>query len=202
MEGADFTELLERFASVLRWQPSIPCPCVLDTGAADRSCRVCLGAGRTWGDLSAPFEAPLIAQDARSRAALAQTMGPGMLGASTLIVGPDAPCYDAVRDGDRIWDTATTDQHRLILLPGVLAALPLGFHGLSALVKAADGLSLVSAPPPVPDAARRVQVAVPTTLSFTAPRGYEVIKDLSRVRSWTDGLPKKLTLSLIDMSAR
>lgn len=203
MDGADFDDLLTgELSALVRWQSCMPCPCTVETGAADRSCRVCGGAGRVYDEPSDEFRAGIVAQDARSKMAIAQTMGPGYVGDSVLVVPCSALCYGKLSDGDRVLDLKVHDKRRIIVIPGVRLALPVGFRSLSAWVKATDGLSLVAVAPPVPDENRRISVAVPTSLTFMAPRTYEVVKELGRVRSFGCGLPQKWGLKLLDMSTR
>ena len=86
--------------------------------------------------------------------------------------------------------------------PGTKVALPFGYRELTALVRSEDFSRLVNVPPPVLQSTRVAQVSVPTTLSFYAPRGYEVVADLAQVRSFGEGLPRKMSLALLDASMR
>jgi len=202
MDGSDFEQLLDLYAATVIWQQAFPCPCTLDTGAANRQCLICSGTSRYHSALSAPFEVALLNQSARDRMAMAQTMGPGALGDGTLVVFSGAPCYAEVAGGDRFWDTMRVERRRLILQPGVSLALPPLTANLQAAVKATDGASLVLVDPPVPDANRRVSVSVVTRLEFDAPRGYEVVADLTRVRTFGQNLPKQFKVRLLDVSVR
>jgi hypothetical protein len=163
---------------------------------------VCFGIGFVYGDFSIPFRCGLISQTAKARAALAQMMGSANVGESVLVVPHSAVCYKEIRERDRIWDMRVQDRYRMVLRPGTKIALPFGYRSLQALVKSQDGLRLVAAPTPLMDATRVLSVATTTTLSFFAPRGYEVIRELSHVRSFGEGLPRRLTLSLLDASMR
>lgn len=204
MDGADFEDLLtgEDLGATVRWQPSLPCPCVIESGAADQRCKVCFGMGRFYDEYSEPFRCGLIAQSARNRAALAQMMGPGMVGESVLVVPMSALCYSDLTEGDRVFDQMVHDAQQIVLQPEETRRLPLGFTKLRAYVKADDGLSLVEVAAPIPDASRRVSVLRTSTLVYRAPRGYLVLKELSLSRSFGRGLPKRWSLSLVDMSVR
>ena len=203
MDGSDFEDLLtgELSASV-RWQKSIPCPCTEARGYADQICPICYGIGISYGATSPPFRCGLIAQNAKVRAALMQTMGPGGVGESVLVLPYSAPCYTEIRDGDRIWDERVAERYRVVLTPGTQITLPFGYRGLTALVRSSDKTKLLPVEPPVLQELRVAQVTVPTTLSFYAPRGYTVVADMSQVRSFGEGLPRKLSLSLLDASLR
>lgn len=204
MDGADFEDLLTGdLGSTLRWQPSMPCPCTSEIGAADQGCLVCSGRGRVYGEMSAAFRAGLVSQSARARAAMAQTMGPANVGDATVSIPCSAPCYASMAEGDRLFDQSVHDEQKVILLAGVSFALPVGVRWLRAWVRPSpDAVALVAVPPPPIGADRRVQVSVPTTLVFQAPRGYAVVRDLSQVRSFGVGLPKKWAVKLLDMSTR
>jgi hypothetical protein len=203
VDGSDFDDLLtgELSASV-RWQPGVPCPCVDARGAADRSCPLCFGLGIVYQGLSVPFRCGLVSQTAKVRMAMQQFMGPGMVGDSVLVVPYSAPCYQDIRDGDRIWDQRTEDRYRIILTPGTHRTLPFGYRDLTAQIRSSDHTQLLDVPPPVLQDLRIAEVAVTTTLSFRAPRGYQVVADLSQVRSFGEGLPRKLSLNLLDASLR
>ena len=202
MEGVDFEELVDEFPATVRWEASNLCPCTGQDGMADQTCAICMGRGRWFSPQSAPFQVGLVSQSARNRAAMANTMGPGATGASTLILTCGALCYDGMNSGDRIFDQMVLDAHQVLMVPGVKAALPNGFTDLRSWVKSSDGLSLVEVPPPVPDANRKILVSVPTSLTFSSPRGYEAVKEFGSVRSFGPGLPKRWTLNLLDLSVR
>jgi hypothetical protein len=201
VDGEDFEDLLTgSLSSSVRWQSAIPCPCTSARGGTDPNCAVCFGIGFVYGDFSIPFRCGLISQTAKVRAALAQMMGSANIGESVLVLPHSAPCYKEIRERDRIWDMRVQDRYRMVLRPGTKIALPFGYCKLQALVK--SGSALVAAPTPLMDATRVLSVATTTTLSFYAPRGYEVIRELSHVRSFGEGLPRRLTLSLLDASMR
>ena len=202
MEGSDFEELIDEFPATVRWEASNLCPCTGQDGMALQSCTICLGKGRWFSPLSAPFQVGLLSQSASNRAFMANTMGPGATGASTLILLPSALCYSGMNSGDRIYDQMVMDAHQTIMIPGTKAALPVGATNLKAWVRSSDTLSLVSVTPPTPDANRRITVAVPTSLTFDSPRAYEAVKEFGSVRSFGVGLPKRWVLNLLDLSVR
>lgn len=205
MDGEDFVELLsgDDLGSTLTWARSVPCPCTLSSGGADRACLVCLGVGRYFEAESLPFKAGLVATSARARAYMAQTMGGGEVGDAVLSIPMNAACYATLGVGDRLFDQSVQDEQRVILRPGVNFRLPSGFTGLSALVRpAASSTALQSVAPPTPTTDRLVQVAVPTTLIFEAPRAYDVLRDLSRIRSFGVGLPKRWSVRFADQTKR
>lgn len=203
MDGADFEELTQdEFPALVRWEASNLCPCTGPGGQADQTCTICRGTGRWFAPPSAPFYVGLISQSAFNRAMLANTLGPGATGSSVMIVDYTAPCYALMNSGDRFYDQAVLDARQAIVLPGVHLALPLGFQDLRAFVRSTDGLSIVEVAPPVPDAARRISVAVSTSLTYSAPRAYEAVKEFGSIRSFGDGLPKRWSLNLLDLSVR
>ena len=203
MDGADFEDLLTgEMSAAVRWQSATPCPCVDPRGALDRSCPLCFGLGNVYSDVSAVFRCGLVGQSAKVRAAMAQMMGPAVLGASTLVLPYTAPCYREIREGDRIWDQRVEDRYRLILTPKTKFALPYGFRDLTAQVRSDDHTKLVFTQPPPLMINRVAEVSVPTTISFLAPRGYEVVPELSQVRSFGEGIPRRLGLNRLDASMR
>jgi hypothetical protein len=203
MDGYDFEDLLTGSLSAsVRWQPAIPCPCTDARGQLDRTCPLCFGLGLAHDDISIPFRCGLINQSAKVRASMAQTMGPGIVGDCVLILPSSALCYKSIRPGDRIWDQRVTDQYRIILTPGTQRALPFGYRDLRALVRSSDHTRLVEVQPPTLQADRVAMVSVATTLSFYAPRGYEVVPDLVQTRTFGEGLPRRIGLDLLDASMR
>lgn len=203
MDGADFEELTQdEFPALVRWEASNLCPCTGPGGQADQTCTICLGTGRWFSPASAPFSVGLLSQSAFNRAMLANTLGPGATGSSVMIVDYLAPCYAAMNSGDRFYDTAVLDARQAILLPGVTLALPLGFEDLRAFVRSSNQLSIVEVPAPVPNAARRITVAVPTSLTYRSPRAYEAVKELGSIRSFGESLPKRWSLNLLDLTVR
>lgn len=203
MDGADFEELTQdEFPALVRWEASNLCPCVDRGGQASQTCTICFGTGRWFSTPSAPFSVGLISQSAFNRAMLANTLGPGATGSSVMIVDYLAPCYSAMNSGDRFYDQAVIDARQAVVLPGVTIALPLGFEDLRAFVRSSDQLSIVEVTPPVPNAARKITVAVPTSITYRAPRAYEAVKELGSIRSFGEGLPKRWSLNLLDLSVR
>jgi hypothetical protein len=200
MDGSDFQDLLDEFPVTVVWLQAFLCPCTLDTGLADRTCTICLGRAKYYGDMSEPFRVSITNQNAKERAAMAQTFGPGEMGDATLHLFAGAPCYGVIKSGDQIWDTTRIEQRQIIIRPGTHYRLPPLYTCLTAMVK--DGNVLVRAAAPVPDVERRVTVTVATRLTFDCPRGYDVVLDLPKVRTFGDSLPKVFGLRLADMSVR
>lgn len=203
MDGADFEELTQdEFPATVRWEASNLCPCTGAGGAADQTCVICAGKGRWFAPLSAPFNIGLISQSAFNRAMLANTLGPGATGSSVMILDYQAPCYSLINSGDRIYDQMVLDARQAIILPGVNLALPVGFASLRAFVRATDQLTIVEVTPPVPDANRRISVAVGTSLTYNSPRAYEAVKEFGSIRSFGENLPKRWSLNLLDLTVR
>jgi hypothetical protein len=200
MDGSDFTQLLELYGVTVIWIEAFPCACILNTGQADRACPICLGKGRYYGDPSTPFEVSITNQTARERAAMAQTMGPGEMGDGVLHIFEEAPCYSQIKSGDQIWDTSREEDRMVVILPGTRYRLPPLYKDLTAMIKEGDGLVRVAAP--IPDANRVVSVNIGTRLHFLCPRGYEVVMDMPRIRTFGAGLPKVFGIRLVDMSVR
>ena len=201
MDSADFTQLLEAFPATVVWSQNFPCDCILFNGQADRACQICGGTGTYYAPPSEPFEVALISQTAKERAAIAQTMGPGMMGDSVMVIFEGASCYCQIGANDQIWDCVREETHRINLLPGVLLRLPPLHKSLTAMVKSQDGKSLVSVPPPIA-VCGRISVSVPTRIDFVAGRGYEVIAEFTKIRTFGEGLPKRLALRLLDITVR
>jgi hypothetical protein len=203
MDGADFEELTQdEFPTLVRWAASNLCPCVGLGGAANQTCAICSGTGRWFSPLSVPFHVGLIAQKAFNRAMMANTIGPGATGAASMIVDYTAPCYALMNEGDRVYDQMVLDARQSVVLPGTNLALPAGFTGLQAFVRSLDGLSIVPVTPPVPGVDGRISVAVTTTLTYASPRAYEVVKEFGSIRSFGTSLPKRWSISLLDLTVR
>ena len=200
MDGSDFTQLLELYGAVVVWLQSFPCICILDTGQADRQCPICLGKGNYYGDMSTAFEVAITNQTAKERAAMAQTMGPGMAGDAVLHVFEESPCYCSIKSLDQIWDTQRLEDRYVVLRPGIHYRLPPLYKNLTAMVK--QGAALVRVPAPIADHNRVVTVSVVTRLHFECPRGYEVVQDIPRIRTFGEGLPKVFGIRLVDISVR
>jgi hypothetical protein len=202
MEGADFEGLLAQFPATVIWQQSLPCACVQSDGLADQACGVCQGKSFYFADPSESFDVCLIDQNAKERAAMAQTMGPGEMGDARLVIFEGAPCYEEIAAGDRIWDCVREEHRRIQILPNVTLTLPPLYHSLAAMVRADDGQSLIPVAPPQPDPFRRVSVSRAMRLDYWAPRGYQVVPSLAKIRTFGQGLPKTLQIKMIDFSAR
>jgi hypothetical protein len=200
MDGSDFEELRDTFPTVIIWEENFPCACTLDTGYADRTCLICNGKGRYYGDPSEPFTITLTNMTARERAAIAQTMGPGMMGESKMHVFAGAPCYERVKAQDRVWDTAITESKWIVLQPGIVYKLPPLFTSLVAMTK--QGNALVQVAPPLVSASRDVSTTTTTRLQFRCPRVFEVMLELPQIRTFGEGLPKIFGLRLADISLR
>ncbi len=205
MYGEDFEELLTgTLSSVLVWESAHLCPCVGTDGAADRACPVCLGLGRYYSPPSAQFRAGLVGLSARAMAAIQARFGPQTAGDATVSLPVSAPCWAGIREGDRLSALDAKDAVEWSLAAGDAIRLPY----LAVVRGATQRVAGVIVPvaPPIQDASRKITVTVPTVVAFTAPRRYEVVRDLSQVRAFTSegsaGLPKKILLKLIDGTVR
>lgn len=205
MIGADFTTLLTlALNSQMVWEPSRRCPCLTSEGYTDPACTVCNGTGHYLLAASAPFMAGFLGQDKQNLAALMQaTMGPGDVGDGVAVIPQEAPCYTDLGVEDRLHLTMVTDTIQAALLPGVPLRLPYGYTLLDATIKSGPG-AVVPTTLPVP-VAGVVTVAVTTTLRWTQPRSYEVVRDLGRIRTFASdlsGLPKRFSLKRLDVKVR
>lgn len=206
MHGAAFTPLFDGpLSSVMVWERAHRCPCTTSDGSADTACRVCFGKGRYWEPPSAPFRGALVTLSARALSALFQRFGPGVTGDATVSVLGDAPCWSAMGEGDRFTALRAVDAVEWSLAAGDRIRLPYGADGITALVRSHDRAGVVPVAPPTPGPDGRISVSVPTVLAFSAPRRYEVVRDLSQVRAFGTGpvgLPKKALVKMLDWSER
>jgi hypothetical protein len=204
--GADFTGLLgSDLDTRMSWTRSFACPCVTSQGYTNQACTVCGGSGRYYADApSEPFSAGFIGQDAASLAALMQPMGPGEVGDAALVLPCEAPCFGLLGKSDRIHLVEALDTTSLVLLEG-RRRLPHGAVLIEATVKDGDD-AVASVPLPEPDQDGYVQISVTTTLILMAPRSYEVVRDLGRIRTFSKNsfspLPKRFSLKLLDVTVR
>jgi hypothetical protein len=204
MIGRSFNSLLggRRLGTLLRWQRVHHCPCAIDEGEADQSCKVCSGTGRYFDAWSEPFTAGLVGQDAQSMQNITQRTEDGVIGDSVLVLPSSALCYADIAFMDRIQLVNTTDTIEWVLSPGPGVKLPSGCTVLKASARSVDGTAIVDVPIPVPGPDGRITVLVTTTVRFRAARLYEVLRDLSKVREFGIGLPKRIPLKRIDITVR
>lgn len=202
MRGSDFAPLyLGALGARLVWEASHPCPCSGPDGVLDEVCPICEGRGVYHEPPSTPFRGGLTSLSARALAALSQRFGPGMTGDATASLPENTPCWLSIGAGDRLAALDAQDTLAWQLAPNRPLRMPFGAVMLSATVRDPNG-ALRDVPPPLTDARGRVGVTAPTVLRFLAPRRYEVVRDLSQVRAFGTGLPKKVLLRLLDVSVR
>ena len=203
MNGTNFDRLLQGpLGSEVVWERAYKCPCVGPEGESTRKCPVCGGLGRVWDQPSKVFKIGVTGLSARALAGIQQRVGAGTTGDASLSIPGVAPCWSVVKDGDRFSVLGAMAPVEWNLSPGRLVRLPYLASGLEARVIDAAGTGWAAAVPPMPDGSGSVQVSAPTVLSFLAPQRYEVVKDLSQVRAFAPGLPKKLLVKLIDWTVR
>lgn len=200
MHGDDFLDLSYEFGTPVRWQRALPCPCTDVTGFSTTRCSVCGGHGFVYDVPSEPFFAAIIEQKASRRQFLAQTMGEGEVGDSMLFLTSDAPCYLEVGVMDHFWALEAVTMRRVVLMPDSRLLLPPETRDLRAWVKLFPQVAtLTEVPPPAPGGDGLVRVDRPTTLTFLAPKGYVVQKDVAQPRTFGQGgLPKRLPLKAVD----
>lgn len=202
MRGSDFAPLYQGLLSArLVWEASHPCPCSGPDGVLEEVCPICEGRGVYHDPPSAPFRGGLISLSARALEAISQRFGPGVVGDATASLPENAPCWASIGAGDRLAALDAQDTLSWQLVPNRLLHLPFGAVPVSATIRDQQGV-LREIPPPLPDTRGRVGVAAPTVLRFVAPRRFEVVRDLSQVRAFGTGLPKKVLLRLLDVSVR
>ena len=203
MNGANFDRLLMGpLGSAVIWERSYLCPCTTPEGEVTRRCPVCGGMGRVWDQPSTSFRIGVTSMTARALAGIQQRFGPGTTGDATLSIPGCAPCWGPVDECDRFTVLGAIAPVQWSLAADRSIHLPYLATDLEARVLDPEGPGFTVVVPPVPDADGAVEVAVPTVLSCLAPRRYEVVKDLSQVRSYAPGLPKKLLVKLIDWTVR
>lgn len=188
--------------SRLMWSQARKCPCLDPEGGVLVTCGVCGGEGWVWDDWSEEFRAGLLGLTGRQMDANVQRWGPGMTGDASLSLPISSPPYVTLTGRDRLVALEAMDVFEWTLVAGVSVKLPVNAVLMEARQKAADGKSLVRVPVPIPDPNTRISVLVPTAVRIAAPRRYEVLGDLSQVRGWMLGLPRKVALKLVDTSVR
>jgi len=188
--------------SRLLWAQARRCPCLDPEGGATVNCGVCAGQGWVWDDWSPEFRGGLLGLTGRQLEAASQRWGPGQTGDATLSLSASSPPYVSLTVHDRVVAVEAMDVFEWTLVAGVLVKLPVNAAIMEARTKSTDGLSLVNVPVPIPDANGRISVTTPTAVRMAAPRRYEVLGDMSQVRGWMPGLPRKVSLKLIDTSVR
>jgi hypothetical protein len=203
-DAMSFDDLLSTpdLGSRLIWAQARQCACFDADGGANVSCLVCSGSAYVWEDWSEEFRAGLVGLSGRQIANLSQRFGPGMVGDGTISLSQSAPPYSVATQRDRFVALDALDTFEWPLAAGVQVKLPVNGKLLEARLISSDGTSLVRCPVPVPDSNGRISVSVSTVVRLQAPRRYEVIADLSQVRSITLGLPRKVMVKLIDVSVR
>ena len=188
--------------SRLQWSQARRCPCLDPEGGVLVTCAVCGGEGWVWDEWSDEFRAGLLGLTGRQMEANAQRWGQGMTGDASLSLSMSSPPYATLTERDRLVALDAMDVFEWTLLAGVLVKLPVQAVLMEARQKSSDGLSLVRVPVPVADVNGRISVTATTAVRLAAPRRYEVLGDLSQVRGWMLGLPRKVALKLVDTSVR
>jgi len=203
LNGAAFDRLLTGpLGSDVLWERSYLCPCTTAEGEASRRCPVCGGQGHVWDQAPPAFRIGVVSLNVRALAGIQQRFGPGVTGDATLSIPGCAPCWQTVGEGDRFTVTSALAPVDWSLAAGRSIRLPVLAQDLQARVLDPDGKGFAVVVPPVPDDSGAIQVDVPTALTFLAPQRYEVVKELSKVRSFAPGLPRKVLVKLIDWTVR
>jgi len=199
-----FDDLLSSldFGSRLVWAQARRCACFDLDGGTNISCPVCSGSAFVWDDWSEEFRAGVVGLTGRQMEGLNQRYGPGMTGAASISMSQSIPAYSAATTRDRFVALDALDIFEWSLVPDVSVKMPLNGKLLEARVMTSDGMAMVRVPVPQPDANGRISVSVQTVVRLQAPRRYEVIDDLTQVRSLMLGLPRKVLVKLIDVSVR
>lgn len=224
MRASPFNDLLTGpLSSRVVWEQGFRCPCVQPDGGKDRKCVICGGIGRYWGAPSTEFRCGVTSLSAKALAAIQQKFGPGTIGDSQASIPGNAPCWALLGEGDRFTVLDAQDRLEWTLSPGNPVKLPYQAVLLAARIRTAPALTTITdLVPGTPawtavisvNAQNQVSVTVPTVIAFTAPRRFEVVRDLSQVRAFVTaiptfpapagvtGLPKKVLLRLIDWTVR
>lgn len=203
MEASGFDDLLTGDLSTeLTWEASSRCPCLDADGRSDPTCVICGGDGTYYAEHSLGFQAGVVSVTARMLEKIQQRFGPGAVGDATVSLPSNAPCYEAIKSDDRFLLPNNFDNLEWTLIPGVLIKLPLGAEIITAKARSTDKTEIVTVPAPEPDANGRVSTTYPLVMSMLVPRRLQVVTDISQLRSWAEGLPKRILVKLVDWSVR
>jgi hypothetical protein len=205
MDPGAFTDLLTGgLSTVLRWQRGHRCPCLDDNGGVNPECAACGGWGTLYDEWSDEFRAGVTSVTAKAMENIIQRWGPGMKGAATLSLPYGSAPYADIGPDDRlvVVDDSIRDTVEWSLTAGHAVALCPGTEIVSAHVLNSTKTSRVAVPVPTVDADGRITVTISTVVMLRIPRRFEVSADLPQVRGWAVGLPKKVTVRLVDVSAR
>lgn len=186
----------------LTWEASSRCPCIDADGRSDPTCVICGGDGIYYAAPTLGFQAGVVSVTARALEKIQQRFGPGMIGDATVSLPSTAPCYAAIKSDDRFLLPNNIDDVDWTLIPGVSIKLPLGAVIVTAKARSTDKTTIITVPAPVPDANGRVSTTYTINLNMRVPRRLQVVQDISQIRAWAPGMPRKLLVKLVDWSVR
>lgn len=203
MLAQPFTNLLSgQLGSRVQWERWHRCPCTGREGAARRDCPLCGGDGGTFDAPSTIFRAGLTGVSARALENMRSKLGPALVGDASISLPSNAPAYGLTAVNDRFLAVDSLDPLEWIITPNSPLRLPSGAQVLQVFSLGPGGSSLVPATLPAPGADGRIVVGQNVVVQMKAPRRFEVVTDLGKLRSWIPGLPQPFLLKQIDQTTR
>ncbi len=203
MLAAPFTNVLSgSLGSRMQWEKWHRCPCTGAEGAARHDCPLCNGEGGTFDPPSAIFRAGLTGVSAKQLEALRTKLGPGLVGDASVSIPANAPAYGLVSSGDRFLAVDALDPIEWVLTPNTPVRLPSGAVVGQVFALGPQGASLVAATLPAPGSDGRVKVSQNLVVRMRAPRRFQVVADIGKLRSWITDLPQPFLLKQIDLTTR
>ena len=203
MIAASFTNVLSgSLGSRLQWEKWHRCPCTGQEGAARRDCPLCNGEGGTFDPLSAIFRAGLTGVSAKQLDQLRTKLGPGLVGDASVSLPANSPAYGLVASGDRFLAVDALDPIEWVLTPNTPVRLPSGAVVNQVFALGPQGASLEAAALPAAGTDGRIVVSQNLAVRFNAPRRFQVVADMGKLRSWIPGLPEPFLLKQIDLTTR
>jgi hypothetical protein len=203
MIAAPYTNVLSgSLGTRLQWEKWHRCPCTGHEGAARRDCPICNGEGGIFDPPSAIFRAGLTGVSAKQLENLRTKLGPGLIGDASVSIPANAPAYGLVTGGDRFLAVDALDPFEWVLTPNTPVRLPSGAVAGSVFGLTTGGLALIPISLPAAGADGRIVVTQNTVIRMRAPRRFQVVADIGRLRSWIPGLPEPFLLKQIDLTTR
>lgn len=202
MLAQPFTNLLSgSLGTRLQWERWHRCPCTGAEGAARSDCPHCGGEGGTYDKPSAVFRAGVTGVSAKALENMRTRLGPALVGDASISLPANAPAYGLTSVNDRFLAVDSLDPLEWVIIPNTPVRLPSGAVVEAVLAYNQDG-TLPPTTLPSPGVDGRIAVARNVVVRMRAPRRFQVVTDLGKLRAWIPGLPQPFLLKQIDQTAR
>lgn len=203
MLAQPFTNLLSgQLGTRLQWERWHRCPCTGSEGAARQDCPLCAGDGGTYDAPSAIFRAGVTSVSAKALENMRSRLGPTLIGDASVSLPANSPAYRLVSANDRFLAVDSLDPLEWVITPNSPLRMPVGAVMGEVFGLGPSGASLVAVTLPAPGADGRIVVTRNVVVRMRAPRRFQVVTDLSKLRSWIPGLPQPFLLKQIDQTTR